>query len=226
MSQYDKRKEKDSNLKGFTDFKKALAQGFVIKATFTISTEFLDKLRYEEIPEEVLSKLQALQGRQYSTEQQFTAALEDIFDETGFKEYTQKILRHAVVEKEVTMITNPEMLGCSQTLAESLYETTRSSRQKSDTVNQFRKVFNEIRGLNNIVGSPAKIGVELRMLQARIGYAAGRNNISQAFKMVIDNCIEKMLELNDFKVQLSGFCEFFEALYAYYHFYYTTARGR
>ena len=115
-------------------------------------------------------------------------------------------------------LTNTDLLDVSDSLAKALYDGT-GYRQRADTVNQFRKFFNEVNGLKTLTGNPEKLSVELRMLKARMGYAAGRETISKDFSIVITACIDRMIELKDFKTHISGFCNFFESLYAYYYFH-------
>jgi CRISPR type III-A-associated protein Csm2 len=113
-----------------------------------------------------------------------------------------------------TKVTNTELLDLSQKLAATLKKSDRK-----DTVNQFRKFFNQVIGLKKSGSDASKLGVELRMLKARMSYAAGRNTISQDFSTVINECIETIIQCEDLERQLSGFCEFFESLYAYYYYY-------
>lgn len=115
-------------------------------------------------------------------------------------------------------ITNPELLDLSESLARTLYNTTKF-RQRSETVNQFRKFFYEINGLKNLLNNPAKLSIELRMLKARMSYAAGREIITNDFSTVIHICIDRIIELNDFRSQIPGFCDFVESLYAYYYYH-------
>lgn len=112
-------------------------------------------------------------------------------------------------------------MALAEKLAEQLKNTTSSFRQKSDTVNQFRKFFNEVKGLKQI--DPARLPVDLRLLRARMGYAAGRETISKEFSSVINMCIDRLLNVkaSELKLedQIQGFCDFFESLYAYYYYY-------
>lgn len=115
-------------------------------------------------------------------------------------------------------ITNPELLDLSEPLARTLYSTTKF-RQRSETANQFRKFFHEINGLKNLLNNPAKLSIELRMLKARMSYAAGREIITNDFSTMINICIDRIIELSDFRSQVPGFCDFFESLYAYYYYH-------
>jgi len=134
--------------------------------------------------------------------------------ESGF------ILKKEDSEGKAALVTNEKLLALAENLAEQLKNTT-SSRQKDDTVSQFRKFFNEVKGLKQ--SDPIKLPVDLRLLRARMGYAAGRGIISKEFSLVINACIDRLLSLKphepELKAQITGLCDFFESLYAYYHYY-------
>jgi CRISPR type III-A-associated protein Csm2 len=128
------------------------------------------------------------------------------------------IERQEPSDKEPQKITNPELLDLSEQLAKALYNRTKF-RQRSDTMNQFRKFFNEVSRLKNLLHNPSKLSVELRKLRARMSYAAGRETITRDFSTLINTCIDRAIELSDFQYQIPGFCDFFESLYAYYYYY-------
>jgi len=141
-----------------------------------------------------------------------------IRDFREFRKFEEALDKGFVIKQDGTEITNPDLLDLAQDVANALYKGT-GFRQRADTVNQFRKFFNEVRGLKNLVNNASKLGVELRMLRARMGYAAGRQTISEDFSIVINACIDKMIQLENFKTQIEGFCDFFESLYAYYYYH-------
>ena len=144
--------------------------------------------------------------------------IRSIKDFEEFKRLKEHLKDGFVIDKEGSQITNPAILDLSEKIAKALYQATKF-RQRSDTINQFRKFFNEVRGLKNLKEHTDRLSVALRMLKARMGYAAGRETISQDFSEVINTCINKMLELGDFAKHIDGFCDFFEALYAYYYYH-------
>lgn len=142
-----------------------------------------------------------------------------IRDVEEFRKFRDALSNGFVIEQDGETITNPDLLDLSQGVANALYKGTAGYRQKVDTVNQFRKFFNGVRGLKELVNNPSKLGVELRMLRARMGYAVGRQTISEDFSIVINDCIDTMIKRGDFKTQIRGFCDVFESLYAYYYYY-------
>lgn len=146
------------------------------------------------------------------------ATRKTIYDTEEYRKFKQTLEQGFVVVKNDEEITNPDLLDLSGDVAKILLKGT-GYRQRSDTVNQFRKFFNEVRGLKVLVNTPAKLGMELRMLRARMGYAAGRQTISEDFSLVINDCIDSMLKLGDFHTHIPGFCDVFEALYAYYYYH-------
>jgi len=141
-----------------------------------------------------------------------------IYDAEVYRKFKQMLEQGFVIVQNDEEITNPDLLDLSGDVAKILFRET-GYQQRADTVNQFRKFFNEVRGLKALVNTPAKLGVELRMLRARMGYAAGRRTISEDFSLVINDCIDTMLKLGDFHTHIRGFCDVFEALYAYYYYH-------
>lgn len=119
---------------------------------------------------------------------------------------------------EGTILPRPELLAFSEKLARLL---KKSDRRDSDTVNQFRTFFHKVTGFQHIEDA-MQIEVELRLIRARMLYAAGRQAISRDVNLVIQACIDMLLTSDNIPKQLPGFCGFFESLYAYY--YYQTQR--
>ena len=87
-----------------------------------------------------------------------------IRDFREFQEFEEVLDKGFVIEQDDTKITNPGLLDLSQSMANVLYKGTRN-RQKDDTKTQFRKFFNEVRGLKKL-NNPSKLGEELRMLRS------------------------------------------------------------
>jgi CRISPR type III-A-associated protein Csm2 len=131
----------------------------------------------------------------------------------------ERLVKDGFLDGETGLIKS-KLLDLSPKLANRL----KSSGRKDDTVNQFRKFFNQVLGLQK-VAPVAKVGIELRMLKARMNYAVGRGTISHQLGRVIDTCIDGVIQTQnpekqeDSKQQLKGFCQFFESLYAYYYSY-------
>ena len=105
-----------------------------------------------------------------------------IRDFREFRKFEEALDKGFMIEQDGVEITNPELLDLAQEMANAIYKGT-GFRQRTDTVNQFRKFFNEVRGLKKLVNNASRLGVELRMLRARMGYAAGRQTISEDFSI-------------------------------------------
>lgn len=139
------------------------------------------------------------------------------FRETEDFQHFQKMVKSGFLS-DGTSVTKPELLKFSEKLAKTL---KRSDRRDSDTVNQFRRFFNQVSGLKNF-DDAVQLQARLRLVKARMMYAAGRQIVSRDFNLVVQECIDSILEKEDIASQLPGFCGFFESLYAY--FYYQTQR--
>lgn len=149
-----------------------------------------------------------------------------IRESTEYQKFFKALSQGFVVKKDAQdkdSVTNPDLLDCSDSIAALLFKGT-GFQQKKDTVNQFRKFFNEVNGLKKLRENASKLGVELRLLRARMSYAVGRQTISEDFSIVINDCIDTIIKQGDLKTQIQGFCNVFEALYAYYH-YHTKVRA-
>jgi CRISPR type III-A-associated protein Csm2 len=115
---------------------------------------------------------------------------------------------------EGTILPRPELLTFSEKLARLL---RKSDRRDSDTVNHFRTFFHQVTGFKQLEDT-TQIEVELRMMRAKMLYAAGRQTISRDVSLVIQECIDTLLTCENIMTQLPGFCGFFESLYAYYYY--------
>jgi CRISPR type III-A-associated protein Csm2 len=85
-----------------------------------------------------------------------------------------------------------------------------------------RKLYGEIRALQ----SKAKAGFaavrpELRLIQAHVAYAVGRDTLTPVFKDFTDESVKRLLETGKTD-ELDRFVKFFEAVYA--HFYFQTSK--
>lgn len=137
----------------------------------------------------------------------------------GFRESEEFKQLQAIVHEGFTIqnttTTKSDLLELSEKLAKTL---KKSERRDSDTVNQFRKFFNQVNGLKKSGDDAAKLSAELRLLKARMSYATGRQAISRDFNLVIQECVESILKQPNLQIQLTGFCDFFESLYAFYYY--------
>ncbi len=116
---------------------------------------------------------------------------------------------------EGTDIPVPELLEFTESLARILQ---RSDRQDSDTGNHFKRIFQQLKGLQQDQDA-VEIEVELRMLKARLAYADGRQAISRNFHLVMQESIDSVLGSRHIPAQLPGLCGFLEALYGYYYYH-------
>ena len=138
-----------------------------------------------------------------------------------FEEFTlfQEALREGfVIESRHGVTTNHALLDCSPALAKALAGET-EFRRPEETLNQFRQFLHEVRTLKGLPENPPELGIALRMLRARIGYAAGRRRIGEDLSLVLHECIDRMLIGEAPETQLPGFCDLFESLYAYYYYH-------
>ena len=94
--------------------------------------------------------------------------------------------------------------------------------KKESGKTQVRKVYGEVRALQE----KAKAGFEavrpeLRLIQAHVAYAVGRDTLTPEFKEFADAAVKRLLEAGR-PEELDRFVKFFEALYA--HFYFQTSK--
>jgi CRISPR type III-A-associated protein Csm2 len=94
--------------------------------------------------------------------------------------------------------------------------------KKESGKTQVRKVYGEVRALQE----KAKAGFEavrseLRLIQAHVAYAVGRDTLTPDFKEFTDTAVKRLLEAGR-PEELDRFVKFFEALYA--HFYFQTSK--
>lgn len=139
------------------------------------------------------------------------------FKETDDFRQLQHLLEHGFVAPGTTL-PHPELLMFSERLARVL---RKNEHRDADTVAQLGAFFRQINGLKHLPPSPehlTEVQVELRMLRARMLYAAGRRTISREASLVIQESIDRLLARDDLAGQFPGFCGFFEALYAYAYY--------
>lgn len=106
--------------------------------------------------------------------------------------------------------------------AENLAKKVFDERKGSDAINkptQIRKFYDEVLRFDSIINlNPQDFNgmlPYLKMLNAKVAYAYGRNLVSKGFKDFITECINKIKDVDDFK----AFVSFFEAFMGYYKFY-------
>jgi CRISPR type III-A-associated protein Csm2 len=131
----------------------------------------------------------------------------------------RELVQNGFVEAS-TGLPKPDLLEFTEHLARIL---RRSDRRDTDIIKQFRHVFHQFKGLQQ-VHDTVKMEVELHMLKAQMAYADGRQTISRNFHLIIQESIDSILGCEDLPTQLPGLCGFFEALYGYY--YYHTQRDK
>jgi CRISPR type III-A-associated protein Csm2 len=139
------------------------------------------------------------------------------FKETDDFQQFQRLLENGFVAPG-TALPHPELLAFSEKLARVL---RRSEHRDTDTAAQLGAFFKQVNGLKYLHPSPeqsTQLQVELRMLRARVLYAAGRRTISREASIVIQESLDRLLARDDLTGQIPGFCGFFEALYAYYYY--------
>src|SRR5262249_13689111 len=96
------------------------------------------------------------------------------------------------------------------------------------TKTQVRRFYNLVRVIKTSAesnkASAQTVGIKLRTLQAQLAYAVGRRTITRDFKDLFDHCIEHVINQGAagdeaLERNLSEFCTFFEAFYAYFYFH-------
>jgi CRISPR type III-A-associated protein Csm2 len=96
----------------------------------------------------------------------------------------------------------------------------REKRESGKT--QVRKLYGEIRALQGKAqGGFAAIRPELRLIQAHVAYAVGRDTLTPEFKEFADEAVKRLLSAGTTE-ELDRFVKFFEAVYA--HFYFQTSK--
>jgi CRISPR type III-A-associated protein Csm2 len=114
------------------------------------------------------------------------------------------------------------IMELAEALALDIARSFGRKEKKESGKTQVRKVYGEIRALQEKAkGGFAAIRPELRLIQAHVAYAVGRDTLTPDFKELADEAIKRLL-LAGKKEELDSFVKFFEALYA--HFYFQTSK--
>jgi CRISPR type III-A-associated protein Csm2 len=114
------------------------------------------------------------------------------------------------------------IMALAEDLARDFAQGFGRKEKKESGKTQVRKVYGEVRALQE----KAKAGFEtvrpeLRLIQAHVAYAVGRDTLTPEFKDFVDAAVKRLLEAGR-PEELDRFVKFFEALYA--HFYFQTSK--
>ncbi len=113
------------------------------------------------------------------------------------------------------------VMGLAADLGRDLAQGFRREKREGGRT-QVRKVYGEVRALQEkaAAGFDA-VRPELRIIQAHVAYAVGRDTLTPLFKEFADVSVIRLLQAGT-KDELDRFLKFFEALYA--HFYFQTSK--
>lgn len=104
-------------------------------------------------------------------------------------------------------------------LAEDVYKEQQQSRGKANKPTQIRKFYDEVLRFDSMLKTnPADFEnmlPYLKMLNAKVAYAMGRDLVSKGFKDFISNSLNQIKDKDDF----DAFAGLFEAFMGYYKFY-------
>jgi CRISPR type III-A-associated protein Csm2 len=115
-----------------------------------------------------------------------------------------------------------KVMALAETLGRDLAQGFQRKEKKESGKTQVRKLYGEIRALQGKAkGGFAAARPELRLIQAHVAYAVGRDTLTPEFKDFIDEAIRRLLAAGTTD-ELDRFVKFFEAVYA--HFYFQTSR--
>jgi CRISPR type III-A-associated protein Csm2 len=113
------------------------------------------------------------------------------------------------------------VMALAETLGRDVAQGFRREKRESGKT-QVRKLYGEIRALQGKAqGGFAAIRPELRLIQAHVAYAVGRDTLTPEFKEFADEAVKRLLAAGTTE-ELDRFVKFFEALYA--HFYFQTSK--
>jgi CRISPR type III-A-associated protein Csm2 len=113
------------------------------------------------------------------------------------------------------------VMALAETLARDVAHGFRREKRESGKT-QVRKLYGEIRALQGKAKAGfAAIRPELRLIQAHVAYAVGRDTLTPEFKEFADESVKRLLVAGTTE-ELDRFMKFFEALYA--HFYFQTSK--
>jgi len=122
---------------------------------------------------------------------------------------------------EKASFADDRVMALAETLAHDMAQGFRREKRESGKT-QVRKLYGEIRALQGKAqGGFAAIRPELRLIQAHVAYAVGRDTLTPEFKEFADEAVKRLLAAGTTE-ELDDFVKFFEALYA--HFYFQTSK--
>jgi CRISPR type III-A-associated protein Csm2 len=116
------------------------------------------------------------------------------------------------------------VMELAEDMARDFAQSFRREKKESGKT-QVRKLYGEVRALQE----KAKAGFdlirpELRLIQAHVAYAVGRDTLPPDFKEFADEAVKRLLDVGK-NEELDRFVKFFEALYAHFYFY-TSKHGK
>ncbi len=127
-------------------------------------------------------------------------------------------------DKEKKMI-DPELFsGKAEQIAKTIYQEQVESRGRMNKPTQLRKFYDEVMGFNSrlqeISDEKQREAFDralpyLKMINAKVAYAMGRDLISKSFKDFISSSLAKINDKDDFDV----FASLFESFMGFYKFY-------
>lgn len=115
-----------------------------------------------------------------------------------------------------------DVMELAEGLARDLAQSFNKKEKRESGKTQVRKVYGEVRALHEKAkGGFEAIRPELRLIQAHVAYAVGRDTLTPEFKEFADEAVKRLLAAGRTE-ELDRFVKFFEALYA--HFYFQTSK--
>jgi len=72
---------------------------------FKLTKETFEKLKNEEVPEEMIKKLEIIENAKYYTKEKLTESIKTVLSETGFDSYKEQILKHTIFHDWQIFIT-------------------------------------------------------------------------------------------------------------------------
>ena len=134
----------------------------------------------------------------------------------------QSVQEFRRVMGEKASFSDDGVMKLAEQLGKDLAAGFQNKDKKQSGRTQVRKVYGEVRALQEKAKSGFNvIRPELRLIQAHVAYAVGRDTLTPPFKEFADRSVARLLEAGS-KEELAGFLKFFEALYA--HFYFHTSK--
>ncbi len=116
---------------------------------------------------------------------------------------------------------DPELFSSrAEKLAEKINVEQQQSRGRSNKPTQIRNFYEEVLRFDSMIKTNPDEFVSmlpyLKMLNAKVAYAVGRDLVTKGFKDFISNSLKQVNDKDDF----DAFAGLFEAFIGYYKFYY------